>query len=167
MYRYLPDTLWCATWNKGPYVICAQRWSRSGCASEQSDLSILCLSTYTTVAINSVSGQRSWPALSANCIRALFVRCASHRRWNDRCGGHSIPTALERVWTNPSHNNLSRDVRKYTLVHVRPSKTQVSPRIRAVWSESSLGAFWTAKDINFVYADNEHSDQTARMRRLI
>ena len=35
------------------------------------------------------------------------------------------------------------------------------------WSESSLCAFWTAKDANFLHADNEDSDQTARMRRLI
>ena len=33
---------------------------------------------------------------------------------------------------------------------------------RAVWSESSIGALWIAKDTNFLHADNEDSDQTAR-----
>ena len=52
-------------------------------------------------------------------------------------------------------------------VPVRPAKIQISLRIRAVWSESSLGAFWLAKDGKFLHADNEDSDQTARMSRLI
>ena len=58
-------------------------------------------------------------------------------------------------------------IRKRTFGHVRPVKIQISLRIRAVWSESSLNAFWIAKDAKFLYADNEDSDQTARMRRLI
>ena len=40
-------------------------------------------------------------------------------------------------------------------------------RIRAVWSESSLDAFWITKDAKFHHADNEDSYQIARMRRLI
>ena len=47
------------------------------------------------------------------------------------------------------------------------AKIQISLRIRAVWSESSLGAFWIAEDTKFLHADKEYSDQTARMRRLI
>ena len=34
---------------------------------------------------------------------------------------------------------MSRNVRKRTFEHVRPAKIQISLRIRAVWSESSLG----------------------------
>ena len=41
---------------------------------------------------------------------------------------------------------MSINVRKRTSRHVRPAKIQINLRIRAVWSESSLGAFWTAKD---------------------
>ena len=62
---------------------------------------------------------------------------------------------------------LSRNVRKRTFRHVRPAKIQIRLRIRAVWSESSLVAFWIAKDAKFLHADNEDSDQTARVRRLI
>ena len=43
---------------------------------------------------------------------------------------------------------------------MRPAKIQISLRIRAVWSESSLGAFWIAKDAKFLPADNEDSDQS-------
>ena len=58
--------------------------------------------------------------------------------------------------------------KKCTSGHVRQTEIQISLRIRAVWSESPLGNFvWIAKDINILHADNEDSDQTARMRRPI
>ena len=58
-------------------------------------------------------------------------------------------------------------VRKHTFGNIRLAKTQISMRIRAVRSESSLGAFWIAKDVKFLHADNEDADQIARTRRLI
>ena len=58
---------------------------------------------------------------------------------------------------------INRDVGK----HVRPAKIHISLRIRGVRSESSLGAFCIAKDAKFLHADDEDSDPTARMRRLI
>ena len=61
---------------------------------------------------------------------------------------------------------MSRNVRKRTFENVQPTKTQISLRDRAVWSESSLDAFWIAKDVKFLHADNECSNQPARMRRL-
>ena len=59
------------------------------------------------------------------------------------------------------------NVRKSSFGHERSAKIQISLRIRAVWSESSLDAFWIAKDAKFVHAGIEESDLTARMRRLI
>ena len=50
---------------------------------------------------------------------------------------------------------------------VRPAKTQISLGVRPVWSESSLCTHWVAKDQRFLHADNEDSDQTGRMPRLI
>ena len=52
-------------------------------------------------------------------------------------------------------------------IHVRPAKIQISLRMRAVWAESSLHAFWIIKYATFLHADNEDSDKTARMRMLI
>ena len=51
--------------------------------------------------------------------------------------------------------------------HMPPAKIQIRLRIRAVWSESSLGALWIAKDAKFLHANNENSDLTAQMCRLI
>ena len=54
--------------------------------------------------------------------------------------------------------SLSRNVRKRTFEHVRPAKIQIRLRIRTVWSESSLGAFWIAKDAVSPLVENEESD---------
>ena len=59
---------------------------------------------------------------------------------------------------------LSPNVRKRTFGHMRPAKIQI---IRAVWSESSLGEFLIAKDAIFLHAENEDSDQTAHMPKLV
>ena len=44
---------------------------------------------------------------------------------------------------------MSRKVRKRTFGRLRPAKIQISLRIRAVWSESSLGAIKIAYDAKF------------------
>ena len=56
---------------------------------------------------------------------------------------------------------------KTNKLSVRPAKTQISLGISPVWSESSLCAEWVATDPRFLHADNEDSDQTGRMPRLI
>ena len=43
----------------------------------------------------------------------------------------------------------------------------MSLRIRAARSDKSLSAFCITKDVKFLHADNEDSDQTVRMRTLI
>ena len=43
---------------------------------------------------------------------------------------------------------------------IRPAK------IRAVWSDSSLGVFGIAKDAKFLHADNDDADQTVQLLRL-
>ena len=68
---------------------------------------------------------------------------------------------------NISQTYSNRNVMKRSSMHVRTAQIQISLRIRAVWSESSLGAFWIAKDAKVLHADNEDSDQTAPMRSLI
>ena len=50
-------------------------------------------------------------------------------------------------------------IRERSFRHVRPAKIQISLRIRAVWSESSLCAFWIVNNAKILHADNEHSDQ--------
>ena len=62
---------------------------------------------------------------------------------------------------------MSSIVRERTFVYARPMKIQISLRIRADWSESSVAAFWIAEDAKFLHVDNEYTDQTVLMRRLI
>ena len=51
--------------------------------------------------------------------------------------------------------------------HVRPTSTQISLRMRAVWSESSLSAWRNFASLAIQNASSDDSDQTARMRSLI
>ena len=62
---------------------------------------------------------------------------------------------------------MSRNVRKRTFSHERPTKTQISLRIRTVWSEPSLSAWRNFASLAIQNAASEDSDQTARKRRLI
>ena len=62
--------------------------------------------------------------------------------------------------SEPGHNKTNK-------MSVRPVKTQISLDICPVWSESSLCIQWVAKDLSFLHADSEDSDQTGWMPRLI
>ena len=55
---------------------------------------------------------------------------------------------------------MRRDIKKRIYGYGHPAKILIRLRTRAVWSESSLGAFWIAKD-----AQNEYSDQTVHSVR--
>ena len=51
--------------------------------------------------------------------------------------------------------NMSRNERKRDFGHVRLAKIRISLCIRAIWSESSLGAFWVAKDASSLHVDKK------------
>ena len=57
------------------------------------------------------------------------------------------------------------NVRNRTFGHVCQTKIQISLRIRAVWSDSSLGTFWITNEAKFLHVDNEDSDQTLGFQR--
>ena len=68
-----------------------------------------------------------------------------------------------KVLTYQSQNNSRIEPQLSENVpsgHVYPAKTQISLRIRTIWSESSLVAFCIANDANFLPAYNKNSDQT-------
>ena len=58
-------------------------------------------------------------------------------------------------------------IRKRTFWHVRPLKTQISLRIRAVWLVSSLSVWKNFASMAIKNAPSEDSDKIERMRRLI
>ena len=61
------------------------------------------------------------------------------------------------------HWHVSRDTAFPTILHVRPAKTKISLRIRAVWSESSRAQdiLRIAKNSKRLQADSEGSDLCA------
>ena len=61
-----------------------------------------------------------------------------------------------------SHNERTR-----TFWHVRPTKTQIRLRMRAVWSESSLDAWRNFAWLAIENELSEDSDQTARIPNVI
>ena len=63
----------------------------------------------------------------------------------------------------PAHLHTTKPIKW----HVRPAKTQISLRIRPVWSESSLSAWRNHGSLATHWAHSEDSDQTGRMPRLI
>ena len=56
---------------------------------------------------------------------------------------------------------------KTNKMSVRPAKTQISPGIRPVWSESSLSAWRKLGSLATHWVHSEDFDQTGRMPRLI
>ena len=65
-------------------------------------------------------------------------------------------------WHAYEKNNNELPLQKLYLRTCAPSEDLDQPA-HSHRSENLLGAFWIAK---FLHADNEDSDQTARMRRL-
>ena len=63
--------------------------------------------------------------------------------------------------SEPRHdktNKMSvRPAKTQISLGIRPAKTQISLGIRPVWSESSMYAYWVAKDPRFLHADSEDS----------
>ena len=54
-------------------------------------------------------------------------------------------------------NYISLNVKKHTFRHLCLAKIQISLYFHIVWPESSLGAFWIARDAKFLHADNKDS----------
>ena len=80
------------------------------------------------------------------------------------CPSVPPPDNWKKLW---KRDEPQRPKTYLQIEYVRPAKIQISLRIRAYWSESSLGGFRIAKEAKSLRADNEDSDQTARMRMLI
>ena len=69
---------------------------------------------------------------------------------------------LITVWEAVLYNT-NRKARKRTYWHVRPTKTQISLRIRTVWLESSLSAWRNVASLAIQNAPSEDSGKIARI----
>ena len=121
-------TLRCATHEKGPYVFCRQRRSRSACTSVQPNLGIFSLSTYTTVSTHSVSRQRRPRSACAyaqadqglccpHITKGPFLCFAHHMNYSS---GNSIEVRVDSLFTvTLGHQNfipyLCRDFKQGRL----------------------------------------------------
>ena len=129
-------------------------------------------SIYSLLSSNSVGGQpRPWsdyemPAIGAfshglALILPFLILLLSHfLHINIKILYMHIQTYSHTVFIEPQRE-------KMYLWHVRPTKTQISLRIRAVWFESSLSAWKNFASFAIQNVPSEDSDQTARIRRLI
>ena len=118
------------------------------------------------------STRRKWARLNYfPFFRGGFRCCSDNIRnvFNNRCwvpaydSGNGVQrirfkslSTLCHIWAYCRYWTFtSRNIRKRTFGYVRPAKIQISLRIRAVWSTSSLGAFWIANDATFLHASTK------------
>ena len=76
--------------------------------------------------------------------------------------GNAAKTEITKVTVLLHLHNL----RKRIFWRVRPTKTQISLCIRAVWLDSSLSVWRNVASLAIQNAPGKDSDQTARMRTL-
>ena len=112
-------------------------------------------------------------SLLFNCLYRSISTFINQGSWQictskkDRCPCGSITSVSQFCHNYNAIPYMNRNVKQRTYGHVRPAKIKISLGIRVISSESSLGAFRIAKFARLFHADNENSNQTARMRSLI
>ena len=84
-------------------------------------------------ALENVSNLHERPLNPDNFLKTLHVEQQT-----------PIPTSLTLILIGVRCSYVSRGTAFAARLHMRPAKTQMSLRIRAVWSESSQGALWVA-----------------------
>ena len=106
--------------------------------------------------------------------RRLWSDCADAQAVLSRCSSHVLLQVLlcarsfYVTWPVPySLQHLSRGTAFPTKLHVRPAKTLISLRMRAVWSESSLSACRRFGSLASHRVFCEDSNQTTRTSRWI
>ena len=106
----------------------------------------------------------SFPILGVSgVICHFYIRNSCEQTVRILIRRHILPISL--LWD--ARNKIEPPHDKTNKMTVRPANTQISLGIHLVWSQSSLCAQWVAKDLSFLHADSEDSDQTGRVPRLI
>ena len=140
------------------------------------------LSSLMTFCNNQMSWRRTrknWIKLRKRMRRMPGIRCTMHIGFPATCLNYSLVNSLLLRCKNVKKNcsiiivnqqygfNIWGATSENVPWTMRPTKTQISLRARAVWSESSLSAWRNVAPLAIQNAPGEDSDQTARMRRLI
>ena len=79
--------------------------------------------------------------------RLCFMCPRKHKMW-------VLKVAPHRGASNVYQWRYEPQRQRRTFVHVHLANIPISLCVREVWSESSFGAFWTAKDAKFPRVDN-------------
>ena len=104
--------------------------------------------------------------IKTNCVVDDSIAAGDHVTCNITLGSwwyddHNLDFQVNRYLdsyvSRKQHSLLTR-------LHVRTAKTQISLRMRAVWSESSQGTLRVAKEPRRLQAGSEDTDQHARMQ---
>ena len=85
----------------------------------------------------------------------LVVKVNTCSFFIEMIGGSHVWILKKMMGSHDQDVSTSRNVRKCPFWLEHPAKIQISLRIRAVWSESSLSAFWITKEAIFLHAYNE------------
>ena len=94
---------------------------------------------------NNMNGIQSFAFLKyKKKLHSLFIQSVAYR-----------PLSIKYIWSGICNAKMSHNVPKRTFGRVLPVKIQISMRIHAVGSESSLVAFRIAKDAKCLYAEND------------
>ena len=103
-----------------------------------------------------------WAQMSEGTFSAVAVHLLHYAQWYGWWTSSDFHPNSQPAWRHGKYVDrvenshwLRRNVRKHAFGHVRPVKIQISLRICAGWSESSLGAWWIARDAIFLHADKE------------
>ena len=114
-----------------------------------------------------ISRLRICTVQTGSSLIAYFVEFFLYCVWEvflQRCSLLSLGmTAVPHI----RHKINVSQLEKCTFWHVRTTKTQIRLRIRAVWSESPLFAWWFFISFAIHIPPSENSDRTVQMCRLI
>ena len=135
------------------YPKCAQWRFRWDCANAQTDRILRWA--------HMSEGKFSDVAVSLDLISSYVNVCPTYVHIRPNKTSWSIQDHVIHVY------NMSRDTAFPTRLLRRLAKTQISVRIRAVWSESSMSTWRRFGSLTSHYMSCEDSDQTAEMRRLL
>ena len=120
-------------------ITCGQPKPRSDCASAQSDQGLSCPSLYTTFPVYCKRKMKilvtSRECTSSSGFSTFRYDVYEVNQISYECRVSVNSLILFLVW----YRNCN--LRKLIYWYVRPTKTQISLRIRAVWLESSLSAW--------------------------
>ena len=110
--------------------------------------------TFKALLANSAVNRLIWSTMLKNIPLDMWIQQ----------GFRSACTFMQSDWNLTRHILDSQRTNKTDMC---PAKIQIRLHIRAVWSESSLGTFWIAKDTMFLHLYKKNSDRSAWMYRLI